>query len=60
MDIIALLRVLSQCLDRTSLWRLNVIVLALVTMTDRVTLLGISAAQRKAGAIARSNGLTRG
>ena len=42
MDIIALLQVLSQCLDRTSLHRLNVIVLALVTMTGRVTMLGIS------------------
>jgi len=42
MDIIALLQVLSQCLDRTSLRRLHVIVLALVTMTGRVTMLGIS------------------
>jgi len=42
MSIIALLQVLSQCLDGTSLRRLNVIVLALVTMTGRVTMLGIS------------------
>jgi putative transposase len=42
MDIMALLQVLSQCLDRTSVRRLNVIVLALVTMTGRVTMLGIS------------------
>lgn len=42
MDIIALLQVLSQCLDRTSLRRLHVIVLAMVTMTGRVTMLGIS------------------
>jgi len=42
MDIMALLQVLSQCLDRTSLRRLHVIVLALVTMTGQVTMLGIS------------------
>lgn len=42
MDIMALLQVLSQCLDRTSVRRLHVIVLALVTMTGRVTMLGIS------------------
>ena len=42
MSIIGLLQVLSQCLDCTSLRRLNVIVLALVTMTGRVTMLGIS------------------
>ena len=42
MDIIALLQVLSQCLDRTSLRRLSIIVLAMVTMTGRVTMLGIS------------------
>lgn len=41
MDIIALLQVLSQCLDRTSLRRLSIIVLAMVTMTGRVTMLGI-------------------
>jgi putative transposase len=49
MDIIALLQVLSQCLDRTSLRRLNVIVLALVTMTGRVTMLGISRWAEKGG-----------
>lgn len=42
MDIMALLQVLSQCLDRKSLRRLHVIVLAVVTMTGRVTMLGIS------------------
>ncbi len=42
MDIIALMQVLSQCLDRTSLRRLSIIVLAMVTMTGRVTMLGIS------------------
>lgn len=49
MDIIALLQVLSQCLDRTSMRRLNVIVLALVTMTGRVTMLGISRWAEKGG-----------
>jgi putative transposase len=42
MDIITLLQVLSQCLDRTSVRRLSVLVLALITMTGRVTMLGIS------------------
>ena len=42
MDIIALLQVLSQCLDRTSMRRLSVIVLAMVTMTGRITMLSIS------------------
>ena len=42
MDIIALLAVLSQCLDRTTMRRLSVIVLALLTMTGRVTMLGVS------------------
>lgn len=42
MDIIALLSVLSQCLDETSLHRMGVIVKAIVTMSGRVTMLGIS------------------
>lgn len=42
MDIIALLEVLSQCLDRTTMRRMSVIVTAVVTMTGRVTMLGIS------------------
>ena len=42
MDIIALLSVLSQCLDETSLSRLRVIVPALLAMSGRVTMLGIS------------------
>jgi len=42
MDIIALLQVLSQCLDRTSMRRLSVIVVAMVTMTGRITMLSIS------------------
>jgi DDE superfamily endonuclease len=42
MDIIALLQVLSQCLDRTSMRQLSVIVVAMVTMTGRITMLSIS------------------
>jgi len=42
MDIIALLSVLSQCLDETSLHRMGVIVKAMLTMSGRVTMLGIS------------------
>jgi len=49
MDIIASLQVLSQCLDRTSLRQLSVVVLAMVTMTGRVTMLGISRWAEKGG-----------
>lgn len=49
MDIIALLQVLSQCLDPTTLRRLTVVVLAVVTMTGRVTMLGISRWAEKGG-----------
>lgn len=49
MDIIALLQVLSQCLDRTSRRRLSVIVVALITMTGRVTMLGVSRWAEKGG-----------
>jgi len=49
MDIIASLQVLSQCLDRASLRQLSVIVLAMVTMTGRVTMLGISRWAEKGG-----------
>jgi hypothetical protein len=49
MDMIALLQVLGQCLDQTSLGRLGVIVLAMVTMTGRVTMLGISRWAEKGG-----------
>lgn len=42
MDIIELLSVLSQCLDKTSVRRLGVIVPALLSMSGRVTMLGIS------------------
>ena len=42
MNIITLLQVLSQCLDQTNVRRLSVIVLALITMSGRVTMLGIA------------------
>lgn len=42
MDIIELLSVLSQCLDKTSVRRLCVIVPALLSMSGRITMLGIS------------------
>ena len=41
MDIIIVLQCLSQCLDKTTLQQLNVIVPALLAMTGRVTMLGI-------------------
>ncbi len=49
MDIIALLQVLSQCLDQTSMRRLGVIVVAMLTMTGRITMLGISRWTEKGG-----------
>ena len=49
MDIIALLQVLSQCLDETSIRRMSVIVLALLTMTGRITMLGLSRWAEKGG-----------
>lgn len=49
MDIIVLLQVLSQCLDQTSIERLQVIVLALLTMTGRVTMLGLARWTEKGG-----------
>lgn len=49
MDIIALLSVLSQCLDKTSVRRLGVIVQALLSMSGRVTMLGISRWSEGAG-----------
>jgi len=42
MDIIALLSVISQCMDETSLRRMGVIVKAMLTMSGRITMLGIS------------------
>jgi len=41
-EIIILLQCLSQCLDKTSLRQLNSIVPAMLAMTGRVTMLGIS------------------
>jgi len=41
-DIIIVLQCLSQCFDKTTLQQLNVIVPALLAMTGRVTMLGIS------------------
>lgn len=49
MDIIRLLSVLSQCLDETSIKQLTVIVSAMVTMTGRVTMLGLSRWSEKGG-----------
>lgn len=42
MDIIIVLQCLSQCLDKTTLRQLQVIVPAMLAMTGRVTMLGIS------------------
>ena len=42
MDIIIVLQCLSQCLDKTTLRQLQVIVPAILAMTGRVTMLGIS------------------
>ncbi len=42
MDIIVVLQCLSQCLDKTTLRQLSCIVPALLAMTGRVTMLGIS------------------
>lgn len=42
MDMIIVLQCLSQCLDKTTLRQLQVIVLAMLAMTGRVTMLGIS------------------
>ena len=42
MDIITLVSVLSQCLDGTSIRQLSVIATAMLTMSGRVTMLGIA------------------
>lgn len=42
MDIIELLSVLSQCLDQTSIRRLGVIASAMLSISGRVTMLGLS------------------
>lgn len=49
MDIITVLSVLSQCLDETSIKQLSVIVTAMITMTGRVTMLGLSRWSEKGG-----------
>lgn len=48
-DIITLLTCFDQCVDRTTIRQLSRIVLALLTMTGRVTLLGISRWTEKGG-----------
>ena len=48
-DIIIVLQCLSQCLDKTSLRQLNRIVPAMLAMTGRVTMLGISRWTEKGG-----------
>ena len=48
-DIIQVLQCLSQCLDKTTLRQLNSIVPAIVAMTGRVTMLGISRWTEKGG-----------
>lgn len=49
MDIITLLTGLSQCLDETSIKQLTVIVKAMVTMSGRVTMSGLSRWSEKGG-----------
>lgn len=48
-DIIIILQCLSQCLDKTSLRQLSYIVPAMLAMTGRVTMLGISRWTEKGG-----------
>jgi len=48
-DIIVVLHCLSQCLDKTTLRQLSYIVPAMVAMTGRVTMLGISRWTEKGG-----------
>jgi putative transposase len=48
-EIIIVLQYLSQCLDKTSLRQLNSIVPAMLAMTGRVTMLGISRWTEKGG-----------
>lgn len=49
MDIITLLPVLSQALDATSIRQLSIIVTAMLTMSGRVTMLGIARWSEKGG-----------
>ena len=48
-DIVIILGCLSQCLDKTRLRQLNSIVPAMLAMTGRVTMLGISRWTEKGG-----------
>ncbi len=48
-DIIIVFQCLSQCLDKTTLGQLRCIVLAMLAMTGRVTMLGISRWTEKGG-----------
>jgi putative transposase len=48
-EIIALLACLDQCVDKTTIRQLSRIILALLTMTGRVTMLGISRWTEKGG-----------
>ena len=49
MDIIALLGILRQCLDATTVKRLSIIVVGLLTMSGRVTMLSLSRWTEKGG-----------
>jgi putative transposase len=49
MDIIPLLTVLSQCIDATSIKQLTVIIKAMLTISGRVTMLGLSRWTEKGG-----------
>ena len=60
MDIITLLAVLSQCLDETGIRQLSIIVTALLTMSGRVTMLGIARWTEKGVVIVQANVFTIG
>ena len=49
MEIVNVLHSLSQCIDKTSLRQLSVIVGAMLAMTGRVTMLGLSRWSEKGG-----------
>lgn len=49
MDIIALLPILSQCLDKTTLRQLGIIIIAMLTMTGRVTMRSLARWAEKGG-----------
>ncbi len=60
MDIITPLYVLRQGLDSTTLKRLGVFVPALLTMTGRITMLGLSRWTEKSGFMKRNKGPLKG